>query len=71
MAPPQSTALPHGDGNVVEVHPAVIESIEADVQAALDYLCDHAEEWGGEREVADLNRHCRRTPAAHPRQLAG
>jgi hypothetical protein len=57
------------DDTEVEIDLAVLD---ADVSAALDYLCVHAGEWGGGRNVAArIARHRRRTQAADPARRVG
>ena len=57
------------DDTEVEIDLAVLD---ADVSAALDYLCAHASEWAGERAAAArITRHRRRTPAADAARWAG
>ncbi|MFN2505467.1 MAG: hypothetical protein ABR540_14780 [Acidimicrobiales bacterium] len=65
------------DGNVdvddddteVEIDLAMLD---ADVNAALDYLCAHAGDWPDGREVAAcISRHRRRSLAADARRSAG
>lgn len=57
------------DDTEVEIDLAVLD---ADVSAALDYLCTHAGEWAGGRNVAArITRHRRRTQAGDPARRAG
>ena len=57
------------DDTEVEIDLAVLD---ADVSAALDYLCTHAGEWAGGRNVAArITRHRRRTQAADPARRVG
>ena len=57
------------DDTEVEIDLAVLD---ADVSAALDYLCTHAGEWAGGRSVAArITRHRRRTQAVDPARRVG
>ena len=57
------------DDTEVEINLAVLD---ADVSAALDYLCTHAGEWaGGPAVAARITRHRRRTQAADATRRAG
>lgn len=57
-----------------EIDPSVVRLVDAAAQAALDYLCAHADEWPGGRAVAArIARHRRRTamPAGQSARRAG
>ena len=57
------------DDTEVEIDLAVLD---ADVSAALDYLCAHAGEWAGELgTAARITRHRRRIRAADAPRRAG
>lgn len=65
---PISVDIDMGDTEV-EIDLAVLD---ADVSAALDYLCAHAGEWADGRTVATrITRHRRRTEAADAARRAG
>lgn len=65
---PISVDIDMGDTEV-EIDLAVLD---ADVSAALDYLCTHAGEWaGGTATAARITRHRRRTRAAGAARRAG
>ena len=57
------------DDTEVEIDLAVLD---ADVSAALDFLCTHAAEWAGGRNVAArITRHRRRIQPADPARRVG
>ncbi len=68
MAHPNPGDIDMGDTEV-EIDLAVLD---ADVSAALDYLCAHAGDWPDGRDVAArISRHRRRSVAAGAGRRAG
>lgn len=69
-ATPDEARFEEDDDDYVD--PAVVASVQADVDAALEFLCAHAGDWPGGRSVAArIRRHRRRNTEAEATRRAG